>query len=132
MKTWMNAAIAHLRSLLQNLQFRQAVAVMVIGFWLLTSGMDIRNAEGQAPRLTQKIQQEIHTKDSDRPKTTGEFLDEARGDVPLDERIDNIVRDSKEAFQDWGEEYAKGIRKTGDQIQEGVEQIREDIVDAVQ
>ncbi len=57
---------------------------------------------------------------SERPKTVGEFVDEARPDVPLNERIDNITRDSAEAFQQFGEGIGNSVKETARELGKNV------------
>jgi len=64
-----------------------------------------------AKQAAENVDELVHQKNSQRPKTTGEFLEEARGDVPLNERLGNITRDSGEAFKDLGSEYSKAARE---------------------
>lgn len=110
------ASIANCLAWLKATQTQRLFSVVLAVGLLLTSGvkgMQDQTALGQ--NLRQRIEQTDH---SDRPKTTGEFLDEARGDVPLDERVKNITRDSVEAFKELGKEYqpnvGEGIRDLRD------------------
>ena len=75
--------------------------------------------------MLQRIRQ--HDQDSERPKTTGEFLEEARGDVPLNKRIYNITRDSKEAFEDLGENISKGAKENVRGIKDSATQAGENL-----
>ncbi|HEY9626314.1 MAG TPA: hypothetical protein V6C84_03350 [Coleofasciculaceae cyanobacterium] len=77
--------------------------------------------------LGQRMRDRIEETDrnSERPKTTGEFEQEARDGVPLDERIGNIIRDSGEAFKQFGQEYSVGA-------EESVRSIKDKASDIVQ
>jgi hypothetical protein len=57
---------------------------------------------------------------SERPKTTGEFIDEARQDIPLNERMSNITRDSAEAFGQFGEGIGNSVKETAREIGKNV------------
>jgi hypothetical protein len=82
-------------------------AAVLVGCLLLTTGV---NATPSSQELGQAVHRRVEATDqTDRPKTTGEFLDEARGDVPIDERLKNITRDSAEAFKKLGEEYSPNV-----------------------
>jgi hypothetical protein len=74
--------------------------------------------------LSEKVQDRVDEANqrSERPKTTGEFLDEAQGDIPLDERIHNITRDSAEAFRDFGKGYGDAIKDSTQMLKGKVEQ----------
>ncbi|ACK69395.1 conserved hypothetical protein [Gloeothece citriformis PCC 7424] len=65
-------------------------------------------------------QQHETSVNSERPKTTGELLDEARGDVPFDERMKNITRDSKEAFQQFGEGITTSAKESLRELKDNV------------
>lgn len=64
--------------------------------------------------LGERMRERIRETDrnSERPKTTGEFEQEARDGVPLDERVQNIIRDSGEAFNQFGQEYSVGAQES--------------------
>jgi hypothetical protein len=107
-------------------KFAQAIAFLCKGFRLeqffaalllfsvfLTTNLDSpRYAASTSQQYDQPLGERIlerieqADRESDRPKTTGEFLEEARGDVPLDERLENIKRDSVEAFKQAGQDYS--------------------------
>ncbi len=103
-------------------QLNRLVTVALSACLLLTTG--IANASMDTPRseaLGQAVRQRIEETDqSNRPKTTGQFLDEARGDVPLDERLGNITRDSVEAFKKLGEEYTPDVGQAARNLQDGL------------
>lgn len=115
------ASIASCFAWLKANQVQRLCSVVLTVCLLLTSGvkgMQDQKALGQ--NLRQRIEQ---TDQSDRPKTTGEFLDEARGDVPLDERMKNITRDSVEAFKELGKEYSPNV-------EEGIRDLRDGAAEA--
>jgi hypothetical protein len=102
---------------LKPVQIQRLFSVVLTVCLLLTTGvkgMQDQKALGQ--NLRQRIEQ---TDQSDRPKTTGEFLDEARGDVPLDERVKNITRDSVEAFKELGKEYQPNVKEGISDLRDG-------------
>lgn len=95
---------------LRKLQTEQFFAAILIGLVLLTSNINLdRNTQDLGDRIHDRLQQTDQY--SERPKTTGEFLDEARGDIPLDERLHNITRDSAEAMKQLGQEYTSGVKE---------------------
>ncbi|MFM7424717.1 MAG: hypothetical protein ACKO7W_06975 [Elainella sp.] len=106
---------------LKGIQTQRFLSVILAVSLLLTTGvkgMQDQTALGQ--NLRQRIEQ---TDRSDRPKTTGEFLDEARGDVPLDERVKNITRDSVEAFKELGKEYRPNVEEGIRDLREGAAEV---------
>ncbi len=79
--------------------------------------------------MRERIQQT--DRNSERPKTTGEFLDEARGDIPLDERVRNITRDSAEAFKQFGQEYSVGAQESARNLRDNAAQAGEKVQDSI-
>jgi hypothetical protein len=80
--------------------------------------------------LLERIRQ--HDQDSQRPKTNGEFLEEARGDIPLNERFSNITRDSKEAFKDLGENVSQGTKENVRDLKNSAAQAGEDLSQGIE
>ena len=96
--------------LLKKLQVQRLFSVLLAGFVLLTTSINL-NADPQTTGA--QIRQRLEETDNyaERPKTTGQFLDEARGDIPFNERMYNITRDSSEALQQLGQEYTSGVKE---------------------
>lgn len=98
--------------LFQGLQLKQFFATLLLTTVLLTSNVNQYAASSGSQQYDQPLGERILERieqadqESNRPKTTGEFLEEARGDVPLDERLHNITRDSVEAFKQAGQDYS--------------------------
>jgi hypothetical protein len=110
MNKLISGAIALIGSFFQSFRSSSIAAILLAGWMLFAT--DVNSAQNMQPsgqEMLQRIRQ--HEQDSARPKTTGEFLEEARGDVPLDERIYNITRDSKEAFENLGENVSQGAKE---------------------
>ncbi|MBI4779947.1 MAG: hypothetical protein HY785_01350 [Oscillatoriophycideae cyanobacterium NC_groundwater_1537_Pr4_S-0.65um_50_18] len=76
--------------------------------------LDSANSNYSNDSLGKRMRDRIEETDrnSERPKTTGEFEQEARDGVPLDERVGNIIRDSGEAFKQFGQEYSVGAEES--------------------
>ncbi len=106
----MNSLIAAFKdafSQLRKTYLDQVMATVLAGCLLLTTGV---NAAPSSQELGRAVRQRVEQTDkTERPKTTGDFLNEARGDVPLDVRVENITRDSIEAFKKLGEEYTPDL-----------------------
>ncbi|MBD2484766.1 hypothetical protein [Planktothrix sp. FACHB-1365] len=131
MKSGFFRMVSNIRSFLMQLQVQRFFAVVLVGFVLLNTTVDVQKYDRSNPVNKERIDQVAHQKDSDRPKTTGEFLDEAEGDVPLNERFKNITRDSAEAFKDWGETYSKGVQNTGEKLKDNTTEAGKNIIDKV-
>lgn len=111
---------------LRRFRLDHTMAVLLLGFWLMASPVNANpiNNNADAKVLGKQIHERLEQTDrgSDRPKTTGEFLDEARGDVPLNERLHNITRDSAESLKQLGQEYSSGVQENVRAAQENVQQ----------
>ena len=103
-------AIAKLTSFTKTLRLDRLFVTVLVGFLLLATSVDSRQSDRP---LEQEVRQEIQeaNQKSERPKTTGEFKQEARGDVPATERIYNITRDSAESLKQFAEEYPRVTNK---------------------
>lgn len=85
----------------------------VILVFSLFFATNVRTDAREQP-IGERIGRQLHETSvrSDRPKTTGEFIDEARREIPLNERMENITRDSGEAFQQFGEGIGTSVKET--------------------
>ena len=129
MKNLMDSAIAFVK----NVQIKRFVAGFLLGGLLFLANVNAVSANtfsgGQgteSSRFLEKMQQA--DEQSERPKTTGELLDEAKGDVPLNERISNITRDSAEAFKQFGKLYTTGAEETARAVKESAQEATENIL----
>jgi len=121
--------ISKISSFFQGIRV-QPLATVFLASWLLiaTDVNSVQSTPTQQPsgkELIERIRQ--HDQDSQRPKTNGEFLEEARGDVPLNERISNITRDSKEAFKDLGENVSQSTKENVRDLKNSAAQARDDL-----
>lgn len=105
MKNLVSTAIATISSLLNALQVKQFLSVVLVGMLLLTTNVD----SGRTNKaLTKEVLDTAHQIDSVRPKTTNEWYKEAREteDSP-GERAENIAEESAQAFKEFGSLYPK-------------------------
>jgi hypothetical protein len=111
--------------MLKQWHLDRCFAAVMLGVLLLTTSIAPNQ---QSTPLGERIHQRLQETDqySERPKTTGEFLEEARGDVPLDERLHNIARDSAEAMEQLGQEYTSGVKENLQSFKKSAEQIGRD------
>lgn len=128
MQTLISLATAKIRSVLNRVQVARLLSVILVGFLFLTTNVGLnQNDQSLGERMRQRLQQV--DQNTERPKTTGEFLDEVEGDVPLDERVRNTIRDSKEAFGQFGKEYSVGAQESARNVQEKAANAIDDITD---
>jgi hypothetical protein len=111
MKMTINQVKSTMISVLETVGAKRIIAVVLASLVVLTTTVQSAEAkETLGERTRDRIEQV--DRNSERPKTTGEFLDEARGDVPFGERMENIRRDSAEALKQFGQEYSIGAQET--------------------
>ncbi len=116
------SVVTNLVSSFKQIRVEQVLSLVLVGFLFLTTNVP---SEQRSEALGKSIRERIEATDqSDRPKTTGEFLDEARGDVPLDERIQNITRDSVEAFKELGKEYQPNLKAGAENLRDSLTQTK--------
>lgn len=103
MTNLISKAIANINSLLNQFQVKRFVAVVLVGFLVLTTNV---SHESGNKALTNKINQALEQDDSQRPKTTGEWNKEAREtEGAPGERLKRIAGQSAEAVKDFGKVY---------------------------
>ncbi len=105
MKNLISSAIAQISSLLNGLQVKRFMAVVAVGFLLLTTNVDsTRNSQAVAEQVLEKA----HQTDSVRPKTSNEWKQEAREteDAP-GARAKNIAEETGQALKEFGALYPK-------------------------
>jgi hypothetical protein len=128
MQTLISLATAKIRSVLNRVQVARLLSVILVGFLFLTTNVGLnQNDQSLGERMRQRLQQV--DQNTERPKTTGEFLEEVEGDVPLDERVRNTIRDSKEAFGQFGKEYSVGAQESARNVQEKAANTIDNITD---
>lgn len=110
------SAISAVNSLLKNIQVKQFLSVVLLGFFLLTTNVD-SGRDRNAQKMYQKVDETAHQIDSERPKTTGEWYDEARETkgAPV-ERLKNIAEESGQAVKEWGSLYPDTAKRSADGI----------------
>ena len=86
--------------------------------------------ESMGERFRDRI--EKFDRSTERPKTMGQFRDEVEGDVPLSDRIENTIRDSAEAFTQFGKEYSVGAQESAKNVKEKAAEAGEKISNSVQ
>lgn len=116
MKNWISSAIDRISSVLNALQVKRFLAVVVVGFLLLTTNVDSGHNN---QRLTDKVLDTAHEKDSVRPKTTNEWYQEAREteDSP-GERLKNIAKESGKALKEFASVYPDTAKTGADALDE--------------
>ena len=116
MKNLISRSTAHITSLINGLQVKRFLAVVLVGFILLTTNVD----SGQNNKaLTKQVREQAEQIDSVRPKTTREWYKEAREteDSP-GERLQNIAEESAQAVKEFGSLYPDTAKRTAPVLQD--------------
>ncbi|MBG1258731.1 hypothetical protein [Nostoc commune] len=106
--------IGNISSLLKGLQVKSFLAVVVVGFLVLTTNVsDGPNDKG----LKERVRQQVEQNDAERPKTVGQWFKDAREteDSP-GERLQKIGQQSGEALKEFGGGYVKGAKETASDV----------------
>jgi len=115
MLNFISQAIAKFFSFFKSLQVQQFLPIVLIGFLLIsTSAAPSRNETQQAIK---KLDQTVHQEDSTRPKTTGEWEQQAREveGRPV-ERLKRIGKQSAEAVKDFGSMYSDTAERSAEAV----------------
>ena len=106
-----SGAIARVGALLKEIQVKQFLTVVLVGFLVLTTNVDAGRKNTQT--IKQKIDETAHQVDSERPKTTREWYDEAhetKGEPG--ERLKNIAEESGQAVKEFGSMYPDTAKRS--------------------
>ncbi len=116
MPSSIRAAIAKIGDVLNKFQFKQFSSTILVGLILLSTVVspDLPS-KGAIDRLEAKVQQE----DPDRPKTTGEWQQQAREvKGKPGERIKRIGEQSADAIKEFGSMYPDVAKKSANELEE--------------
>ncbi|MEA5507203.1 hypothetical protein VB735_29730 [Halotia wernerae UHCC 0503] len=124
MKNLISRTITYISSLLSRLQVNRFLAVVLVGSLLLTTNVAFGSQSNKD--LGEKVREQIQQNDSQRPKTTGEWYQEAREtENSPGERLKRIGEESAEAFKEFGSGYVEGTQETARGIKDSAAQAGE-------
>jgi hypothetical protein len=112
-------AFSQISSLLNGLQAKRFLVVVLVGFIVLTTNV---NADrGNTNAVTKELDRVVHQDKADRPKTTGEWNREARQteDAP-GKRVQRIAKESAEAVKQFGDVYPNTAKRSADSVNKNV------------
>jgi hypothetical protein len=97
---------------LKQLKTEKLIATLLATFILLTTTNAYPKSDNQA--LVQQIREQVHQIDqTDKPKTTGEWNQEAREtEGKPGKRLERIAKESGEALKQFGSGYVEGAKET--------------------
>ena len=121
--------IDNISSLLKGLQVKSFLAVVLVGFLVLTTNVSYgQNDKGLGDRVREQVQKD----DAQRPKTIGQWNKEAREtEGSPGERLQKIGQQSAEAFKEFGSGYVEGAQETASDVGESAAQAGKDISNKV-
>lgn len=124
-----STTIGNIISLLKTLQLKTFLAVVLVGFLVLTTNVSPGYTN---EALTEKVLNQVHQDDSQRPKTTGEWNKEAREtEGSPGKRLQKIGSESAEAFKQFGSGYVKGAKETASDVKDSAAQAGKDLSNKV-
>ncbi|MFN6483295.1 MULTISPECIES: hypothetical protein [unclassified Nostoc] len=118
--------IGHISSLLKGLQVKSFLAVVLVGFLVLTTNVsDGQNDKG----LKERVKEQVEQNDAQRPKTVGQWFKDAREtEGSPGERLQKIGQQSGEALKEFGSGYVEGAQETANDVGESAAQAGKNIV----
>ncbi|MEI1376580.1 hypothetical protein PQG02_18935 [Nostoc sp. UHCC 0926] len=106
--------IGHISSLLKGLQVKSFLAVVLVGFVVLTTNVAYEHND---KALGERVKEQVQQDDAQRPRTIGEWNKEAREtEGSPGERLKKIGKESAEAFKQFGSGYVEGAQKTASDV----------------
>lgn len=119
----------YISSLLKGLQVKRFLAVVLVGFLLLTTNA----APGRDnTSLKERVREQVEQNDAQRPKTVGQWNKEAREtEGSPGERLQKIGQESAEAFKEFGSGYVEGAQETASDIGDSAAQAGKNISNKV-
>jgi hypothetical protein len=116
MKNLISEAVAQIGAWFNSLQIKQFLSVILVGFLLLnTTVAPDRASKATIDKLERMVQQE----DSRRPKTTGEWQQQAREvKGKPGERLERIGEQSADAIKEFGSMYPDVAKKSANELEQ--------------
>ncbi|MBE9170749.1 hypothetical protein IQ238_25620 [Pleurocapsales cyanobacterium LEGE 06147] len=125
MKNLISSAIANTISSFKKLSIERLFAAVLVGILVLVTNVNPVNAAQSDRPIGERIAEQQHqsSRESDRPKTTGEWNRQAREvEGEPGERLERIGEQSAEAFKQFGEGVTKSIQETARDVGSGVKE----------
>ncbi|MEH1837553.1 MAG: hypothetical protein V7L20_02030 [Nostoc sp.] len=121
--------IANISSLLKGLQVKSFLAVVVVGFLVLTTNV----SSGQNDKgLKERVREQVEQNDAQRPKTVGDWFKDAREtENSPGERLQKIGQQSGEALKEFGSGYVKGAKETASDVGDSAAKAAKDVSNKV-
>ncbi len=122
----MKNLFSRIGSLFAQLQIKRVLIVVFIGFLVLQTTNVAFGSDRQD--LKEKVRTRVEQNDAQRPKTTGEWNQQAREtEGNPKERLNRIGQQSAEALKEFGSGYVQGAKETVGDVKEGAARVGKDI-----
>jgi len=129
MTNLISRTITYVGSLLKQLQVKSFLAVVLVGFLVLTTNA----APGKDnTSLKERVREKVEQNDAQRPKTIGQWEKDAREtEGSPGERLQKIGQQSAEAVKEFGSGYVEGAEETASEVGNSAAQAGENISNKV-
>jgi len=120
MLNFISQTITKVSTLIGKLQLKQLLSVVLVGFLLITTNTAKPEGNNPIANILDKIGQRTDSQNDSRPKTTGEWKQQAREtkDNP-GERLKRIGEQSVEAVKDLGSVYPDTAKRSAASLRNG-------------
>jgi hypothetical protein len=117
-----NSLTFRLKAWFRRFQVKHLLSIVLIGCLLMTNTACASPSSATNSPLKQKVDAALEKNDSPRPKTTGEWNQEAREteNAPA-KRLQKIAKESKEAVKEFGKVYPNTAEKSANSMNKNVE-----------
>ena len=116
-----NDTASHLKALLGKFKIKHLLGIILIGCLLITNTACASPSSAADSSLKQKVDTAIDRNDSPRPKTTGQWKQEAREtENAPGKRLQKIAKESKEAVKEFGKVYPNTAEKSANSFKQDV------------
>jgi hypothetical protein len=116
-----NGLSFHIKSYFRRFQVKYLLSIALIGCLLMTNTACASPSSASNNPLKQKVDAAIDKNDSPRPKTTGQWKQEAQEtENAPGKRLEKIAKESKEAVKEFGKVYPNTAEKSANSFNQNI------------
>jgi hypothetical protein len=117
-----NDIASPVKALLEKFKIKHLLGIFLIGCLLIANTACASPSSAADSSLKQKVDAAIDRNDSPRPKTTGEWKQEAREtENAPGKRLQKIAKESKEAVKEFGKVYPNTAEKSTNSFNQNID-----------
>jgi hypothetical protein len=117
-----NDTTSHIKALVRKFKIKHLLGMVLVGCLLITNTACASPSSATDSPLKQKVDAAIDRNDSPRPKTTGQWKQEAREtENAPGKRLEKIAKESKEAVKEFGKVYPNTAEKSANSLNQNIE-----------